>query len=60
MKDILGGAAGFLIAGLFFLGQFPGGTITMALSCSGHRLSGWDWVLSVVIPFYGLIKAVAC
>jgi hypothetical protein len=45
---------------LFMLGNFPGGTVTMALSCNARRLDGWDWVLSVIIPFYGLIKAIAC
>jgi hypothetical protein len=47
--------AGALIA-LFLLGQFPGGTIFMAMMCRSRRLDGWDWVLSVVIPFYGLFK----
>lgn len=42
---------------LFAAGQFPGGTIIMALSCSKHNLDGWDWVLSVVVPFYGVMKA---
>ncbi len=42
---------------IFMLGQFPGGTIVMALSCQSKRLDGWDWVLSVVIPFFGLFKA---
>jgi hypothetical protein len=45
---------------LFILGNFPVGTIVMAASCSSRELSGWDWVLSVIIPFFGLIKGVAC
>jgi len=32
----------------------------MAMSCNTRRLDGWDWVLSVIIPFFGLIKAVVC
>jgi len=48
---------GLILGIIFMLGQFPGGTILMALRCDSHRLNGWDWVLSVVIPFYGLIKA---
>ena len=44
---------------LFFLVvYFPGGTIVMALSCNSRRLDGWDWVLSVVIPAYGLAKSI--
>jgi hypothetical protein len=49
-----------LLAIAFLLGNFPGGTIAMAMSCSSYKLSGWDWVLSVVIPFFGIIKSVAC
>lgn len=49
--------SGVVFAIIFMLGQFPGGTILMALRCDSHRLNGWDWVLSVVIPFYGLFKA---
>jgi hypothetical protein len=48
---------GLALGIIFMLGQFPGGTILMALRCDSHRLTGWDWVLSVIIPFYGLIKA---
>lgn len=42
---------------VFALIYFPGGTILMAVVCNSRRLDGWDWVLSVVIPAYGLIKA---
>jgi hypothetical protein len=52
------GSLGLLI--IFFLGQFPGGTIFMAARCDSYRLSGWDWVLSVIVPFFGLIKGVSC
>lgn len=45
---------------LFLLGQFPGGTIFMALRCDSYNLTGWDWVLSVVVPFFGLIKGATC
>jgi hypothetical protein len=57
MQKIFEGLAGIFFVGVFLLGQFPGGTIVMALSCRSSRLDGWDWVLSVVIPFYGIIKA---
>lgn len=64
MKDFFEGVAGlgfgaFFVA-FFLLGQFPGGTIFMALMCDSRRLDGWDWVLSVIIPFYGLIKGMMC
>lgn len=60
MHAIINGAGAVIIAGLFLVGQFPGGTIFMALSCSSYRLDGWDWVFSVVIPFFGLFKGIAC
>ena len=60
MKDLISGAMGTVFGALFLLAYFPGGTIAMALSCSGRKLDGWDWILSVFIPFYGLIKAVLC
>lgn len=40
----------------FLLIYFPGGTILMAMVCNSRRLDGWDWVLSVVVPAYGLMK----
>lgn len=51
------GAFYFICMGIFFLAQFPGGTILMAVSCSSRKLDGWDWVLSVIVPFYGIIKS---
>jgi hypothetical protein len=39
------------------LAAFPGGTIFMAAMCSSKRLDGWDWVFSVIVPFYGMIKS---
>lgn len=47
------GAAAFVVA--YLAGGFPGGTIIMWASCNPRRLDGLDWVLSVVIPFYGPI-----
>ncbi len=48
--------SGFFL--LFFLvAHFPGGTIIMALSCRKWDVDGWDWVLSVFIPMYGVLKA---
>jgi len=57
LGSILGGSA-FLI--LFILMQFPGGTVFMAIACPNQRLDGLDWVLSVVIPAYGLIQGGRC
>jgi len=56
MKDLWSGVLGVAFFIVFLLGQFPGGTIIMAMSCS--RLTGWDWVFSVIIPFYGLLKVI--
>lgn len=36
---------------------FPGGTIIMWQSCRAYRLDGLDWVLSVLVPFFGPAKA---
>ena len=57
MKNLFENTASILFVGIFLLGQFPGGTIVMALSCRSSRLDGWDWVLSVIIPFFGVFKA---
>jgi hypothetical protein len=46
----------WLLSAGFLLIYFPGGTILMAMACNSRRLDGWDWVLSVVIPAYGLVK----
>lgn len=35
---------------------FPGGTVFMAVMVPGWKLDGLDWVLSVVMPGYGLIR----
>jgi hypothetical protein len=40
----------------FLLIYFPGRTILMAMACNSRRLNGWDWVLSVIVPAYGLLK----
>lgn len=60
MNNLFQGAAGIFFVGLFILGYFPGGTIFMAVMCDSHRLDGWDWVLSVIIPFFGLFTALTC
>ena len=41
---------------LYILIGFPGGTIFMAIMVPNKELSGLDWVLSVIIPGFGLIK----
>ena len=57
MNNLVSGAMALIFGFIFLLGQFPGGTIVMALSCRSSRLDGWDWVLSVIIPFYGIFKS---
>lgn len=52
------GGFGFMLA--FAVLYFPGGTILMWLSCPDRRLDGLDWVLSVVIPGFGVARAVHC
>jgi hypothetical protein len=49
------GLVWLLSAGVLLI-YFPGGTILMAMACNSRRLSGWDWVLSVIVPAYGLLK----
>jgi hypothetical protein len=56
MGKLFESGAGLLFAAVFLLGQFPGGTILMAMTCNSRRLDGWDWVLSVIVPFYGVMK----
>ena len=56
MKSFLESTAGIGLGIFFMVGQFPFGTILMALMCNTRRLDGWDWVLSVVVPFYGIGK----
>lgn len=57
MKRV-GEGAGFGVMLIFFLAaNFPGGTIIMWQSCRARYLDGLDWVLSVVVPFYGPAKA---
>jgi hypothetical protein len=58
MKDAVGIGIGGLFWICYMLVTFPGGTILMAVSCDSNKLDGWDWVLSVVVPFYGIIKAI--
>ncbi len=60
ISDALGALGSLGLMVLFFLGQFPGGTILMATTCNTRRLDGWDWVLSVIMPFFGLIKSIKC
>ena len=57
LKQMLDSTVGIIIFLLFLAVYFPGGTILMALSCNSRRLDGWDWVLSVVVPGYGLAKS---
>ncbi len=56
-KQMLDSTLGIMFFLVFLIAYFPGGTILMALSCDSRRLDGWDWVLSVIIPGYGLAKS---
>ena len=54
IKGLADSAAGLAVTALFLIIYFPGGTIFMALMCNTSKLDGWDWVLSVIIPGYGI------
>lgn len=58
MQRLFDGALTGILFVAFALFYFPGGTILMAMACNSRRLDGWDWVLSVIIPAYGLAKVV--
>ncbi len=60
MKGFFDNATGIVMFFLFLLAQFPGGTVFMAMRCESIDLTGWNWVLSVVMPFYGLIHGLTC
>lgn len=57
MKDLFGGLGIVVFYILFAVVYFPGGTILMALTCRTRELDGWDWVLSVIIPAFGMFTA---
>ena len=52
----LSGALGCVMGILYLLTCFPGGTIFMAIMVPNRELTGLDWVLSVILPGFGLIK----
>lgn len=56
MNNVFQSMASLALFCVMLVAYFPGGTILMAMICSSHRLDGWDWVLSVILPFYGLGK----
>lgn len=60
IQKTLGAAAQFVIAVIFLLAVFPGGTIAMAASCNYHSMDAWDWLLSAIVPGYGLAAAIFC
>jgi len=39
---------------------FPGGLIAMMSSCRDKGIDHWDWLFSVVVPFYGIAEAMVC
>jgi hypothetical protein len=57
IKQLFESASGIAMFLVFMVLYFPGGTIMMALSCNSRKLDGWDWVLSVIIPGFGLMKS---
>ena len=44
----------------FLILWFPGGLIIMGTQCHGSKIDGWDWIFSVLVPFYGVIEAMVC
>lgn len=56
-EGIAWGLVGIIV---YLLTSFPGGTLVMAGACGSHKLSGIDWVLSVIIPAYGVIRGLTC
>ena len=58
LADLFSSIAGLGFLSLILIFNFPGGTIFMALMCKSWRLDGWDWVLSVIIPGYGMLKGI--
>ena len=60
IKDPAELAVGIAIIVLFQFLCFPGGTIFMALMCDSRRLDGWDWIMSVFVPSYGVIAGLFC
>jgi hypothetical protein len=60
MKQFFETSMGIAFVLLFLLIYFPGGTIFMAVMCPSQRLDGLDWVLSVIIPGFGLIRGATC
>jgi len=60
MKNFFAGLTAGAIGFWIMLLWFPGSTIWMWSSCGQRRLDGWDWVLSVAIPGYGLVRGFTC
>lgn len=49
----------FILVGFLTL-WFPGGMIVMGVSCGSARLDAVDWVMSVLLPFFGIVRAISC
>jgi len=60
MEKLLASVGGIAFLVVVSLIWFPGGTIFMALICKSRSLDGLDWVLSVVIPAFGLVSGLSC
>ncbi|AVX04242.1 hypothetical protein MXMO3_01716 [Maritalea myrionectae] len=58
MRNILDSLTSLAILALFLLAYFPGGTIVMGVSCDTDDLAWFDWLFSVILPGYGLIRAI--
>jgi hypothetical protein len=58
MGKLFESAFGLALIAIGLVAYFPGGTILMAARCDHDRLDGLDWVLSVVVPFFGVLKTI--
>lgn len=58
VNEFFGNIVGIILFIICILTYFPGGTIFMSIRCHSRDLSGWDWVLSVIVPLYGVIKGI--
>jgi hypothetical protein len=56
IQELLEGSIGIIFFIMFTLLNFPGSTILMASLYNSRNLDGLDWVLSVIIPGYGVAK----
>lgn len=58
-ENLFAGLIGGLIVVVIAVAGFPGGTIAMAVMRHSSELHTSDWIASIIIPFYGILKAFA-